>query len=295
MSERQRANQPSASERTPGGGEEAMDLEVLARDDMLLDALGRGEPSPAGDELAGLLAAWRADLADGVPEPVSLRPPAPDDHPPAPVPAVPLRPAGRSRRPRPWALRLAAAGVALLALLSGLGIGSRNAEPGSPLWSLTKLLYPEQAEVRAVERTIAEARAALAAGRLDDARQLVDRARDELARVSDPPTVDRLRAELDALSAELVTAPTGVPPTTVPPSLAPAVRPTGPAATSDATTSAPGPTLSQPATATAEPGGSPGTDKSPLLPLPELPLPLPTRSLLPPLPGLPLPTGDLLR
>ncbi|WP_246835676.1 anti-sigma-D factor RsdA, partial [Micromonospora sp. MH33] len=61
--------------RTPGDGDEAMDLGTIARDDVLLDALGRGEPAPDGDALAGLLAAWRSDLAE---EPAGVRPAAPD-------------------------------------------------------------------------------------------------------------------------------------------------------------------------------------------------------------------------
>ncbi|MEO3819042.1 anti-sigma-D factor RsdA [Plantactinospora sp. B24E8] len=36
-------------------------------DDLLLDALGRGEPAPTGDPLASLLAAWRLDLDEQVP------------------------------------------------------------------------------------------------------------------------------------------------------------------------------------------------------------------------------------
>ncbi|MEU2614733.1 hypothetical protein ABZ570_24585 [Micromonospora sp. NPDC007271] len=285
--------------RTPGGGEEAMDLEVLARDDMLLDALGHGEAAPTDDDLAVLLAAWRADLADGAPEPANLRPPAPNGD----APAVPLRPAGRSLRPRPWALRLAAAGVALLALVSGLGIGSRSAEPGSPLWSLTKLLYPQQAEVRVVEQTIAEARAALAAGRLDHARQLADQAHGELTAVTDPSAVDRLRGELDALSAELTGTSTTVAQTAAPSSPAPTLRPTGSPSRPSAATSAPGPAPSRPGTPPAEPSGSPSRAQSPLLPLPQLPLPLPSSPLpssplfsppLSPRPKQPLPTGDLL-
>ncbi|MFJ8582181.1 anti-sigma-D factor RsdA [Micromonospora sp. NPDC093277] len=272
------------SERQLGSGEEAVDLEVLARDDMLLDALGRGEPAPAGDELAGLLAAWRDDLADGTPDLANLRPPTPDGD----APAVPLHPAGRYRRPRPWTLRLAAAGIALLALVSGLGIGSRSAEPGSPLWSLTKLLYPQQAEVRVVEGTIAEARAALAARRFDRARQLVDRARNELTAVTDPSAADRLRGELDALSAQLTATPTTVAPTAATPSPAPTVQPTGSTPRPGTATSAPEPAPSQPDT----PSGSPSGTRSPLL---QLPLPLPSSPLLPSLPGLPLPTGDLLR
>ncbi|SCF14118.1 hypothetical protein GA0074695_3758 [Micromonospora viridifaciens] len=281
--------------RTPGEGEEALDLEVLARDDMLLDALGRGSAAPADDDLAVLLAAWRADLADDVPEPAVLRPPAPGGD----APAVPLRPPANSRRPRPWALRLAAAGVALLALVSGLGVGSRGAEPGSPLWSLTKLLYPQQAEVRVVERTVAEARAALAAGRHDETRHLLDRARAELTAVTDPSAVDRLRGELDALAAELAVAPTTVAPTAGAPSPAPTGRPTDATTRPGADTSAPGPAPSQPGTPPAEPSGSPSPARSPLLPLPQLPLPLPSSPLLPPLlpslPGLPLPTSGLLR
>lgn len=38
------------------------DLAVLVADDLLLDALGRGEAAPADDPLAALLAAWQTDL-----------------------------------------------------------------------------------------------------------------------------------------------------------------------------------------------------------------------------------------
>ncbi|MFU8854623.1 anti-sigma-D factor RsdA [Micromonospora sp. SL1-18] len=298
MSKRQRTNhQHSAdepqgggiSERTPGAGEKALDLDVLTRDDMLLDALGKGEATPADDELAALLAAWHADLTHGAPEPAHLRPPVADADAPASAATVPLRPDAPSRRPRPWTLRLAAAAAAFLALVSGLGIGSRSAEPGSPLWSLAKLLYPQQAEVRVVERTIAEARAALAAGRPDQARQLVDQAREELTVVTDPSAVDRLRGELDALSAQLRATPSTVAPTagSPSPSRTPSGRPTSSTPRPGNTaTSAPAPMPSQPGTSGAEPSEA----RSPLLPLPQLPLPLPSS----PLPGLPLPTGDLL-
>ncbi|WP_203985827.1 anti-sigma-D factor RsdA [Virgisporangium aurantiacum] len=39
-----------------------LDLTVIAADDALLDALGRGDPAPDDDKLAGVLAAWRTDL-----------------------------------------------------------------------------------------------------------------------------------------------------------------------------------------------------------------------------------------
>ncbi|MFG2057569.1 hypothetical protein ACGFI9_26465 [Micromonospora sp. NPDC048930] len=298
------------SERTPGGGEEAMDLDVLARDDLLLDALGRGEPAPAGDSVAALLAAWHADLTDDLPAPAPVRPAAPDAAPTAivPLPAssagrapatgslpepaakdevtapTPLSAARSARRHRPWTVRLAAAAVALLALAAGLGVSSRTAGPGSPLWSLTKVLYPQQAEVRDVEELITRARAALADGRLDDAGQLVEQARRELADVTDRATVARLRADLDALTRDLAAARAPLPSTAPSPS-APATPTTPAARPSSGGASAPRPRPSGSTTSTG-PSSSPGSG-GPLLPLPDLPLP----SLSPLLPGLPLPTG----
>lgn len=271
--------------RTPGDGDEAMDLGTIARDDALLDALGRGEAAPEGDALAGMLALWRAELAE---EPATaVRPGAP-----APAEEAPARRA--VRRPRPWTLRLAAAAVALLALVSGLGIGSRDAGPGSPLWSLTRLLHPQQAEVRGIEDTVDRARAALDAGRLDDAEALVAQGWRDLARVEDPAAVARLGAALDVLASDLAAARAA----TAPPSTAPAAT-TGPA--TPAPTAVPSPTVTgtpRPAPATRggtpRPGssGSPAPAGSPLLPLPRLPLPLPSVSISGlPLPELPLPTG----
>ncbi|SCG70669.1 anti-sigma-D factor RsdA [Micromonospora inositola] len=284
------------TERTPGG-EEAMALEVIARDDLLLDALGRGEEASTDDGIAAMLAAWRADVAAEVPEPAELRPPTPTGDGGATEPPVPLA-AARSRRSRPWALRLAAAVVAVLALVSGLGISSRNAGPSSPLWTLTKLLYPQQAEVRGVEETIARARAALTAGRFDEAQRLVDQARRELTGITDPATVDRLREQLDALTRQLVAeradaAPPATPPVTPAPSSAPLPGPT--ARATQAPVPAPKPT--KPGTGSTPGGSATGGGGDPLLPLPRLPLPpLPSPSLLSPLPGLPLPlpTSGLL-
>ncbi|MGW4297957.1 anti-sigma-D factor RsdA [Micromonospora chersina] len=270
--------------RTPGDGDEAMDLGTIARDDALLDALGRGEPAPDGDALAGLLAAWRSDLAE---EPTGVRPAAPDS-----VEDAPVRRA--VRRPRPWALRLAAAAVALLALVSGLGISSRDAGPGSPLWSLTKLLHPQQAEVRGIEETIDRARAALDVGRLDDAEALIAQGRRDLARVEDPAAVARLGAALDVLARDLAAA-RGV---TAPPSAAPASAPASPAPTAVPSPTVTGTPRPGPATSGGSPrpgtSGSPAPADSPLLPLPHLPLPSVSVSVsVPglPLPGLPLPTG----
>ncbi|PWR13208.1 hypothetical protein DKT69_21775 [Micromonospora sicca] len=280
------------SERTPGGGEQAIDLEVIARDDLLLDALGRGEEAPTDDDLAAMLAAWHADIADDAPPPADVRPPTPTGDGGTPEPPVPLRPAVRSRRTRPWTLRLAAAVVALIALVSGLGIGSRTAGPSSPLWTLTKLLHPQQAEVRGVEETIAGARAALTAGRLDEAQRLVDQARQELTGITDPAAADRLREQLDALTRRLVAARTdATPPATPPVSAAPSAPRTGP--TGRATTHAPAPPKPGKGSTGASPTGGGGNL---VPPLPRLLSPTTSPSLLPPRPGLPLPlpTSGLL-
>ncbi|OKI69613.1 anti-sigma-D factor RsdA [Micromonospora sp. CB01531] len=279
------------SGRTPDGGE-AVDLDVLARDDALLDALGRGELVPAGDELAELLVAWRADVADGVPERAEVRPAAPAEDPVEPTP-LPVRPA-RTRRSRPRAVRLAAAAVALLALASGLGISSRTAEPGSPLWSLTRLLYPQQAEVRDVEDTITRARAALTERRFDEAQELVDQAHGELDQVTDPASAARLRGDLDVLGRDLTAERAKLLPTAVPISPTPGVVPTTPATRPSTGPVAPPPGPSQPP-ASRTPGGA-VSDGGGLLPLPKPPRP-PSPSLsplLPGLPGLPLPTGGLI-
>ncbi|MBQ0893743.1 hypothetical protein KBX37_11645, partial [Micromonospora sp. U56] len=51
----------------PDSGEQ-LDLGTVTRDDLLLDALGRGEEGADGDDLAAMLAAWRADLTADVEE-----------------------------------------------------------------------------------------------------------------------------------------------------------------------------------------------------------------------------------
>ncbi|MEV0809315.1 anti-sigma-D factor RsdA [Micromonospora sp. NPDC050200] len=283
----------------PDGGEE-LDLTPVTRDDLLLDALGRGEEGTDDDTLASMLAAWQADLTadvDGVGASSVLLAVGTDTdrrvgRVGGDLPAAAGR--ARSRRPGPWVLRLAAAVAAVMVLATGLGVGSRNAGPTSPLWSLTKVLHPEQAAVRTVEDTIGRAREAVAAGRLDEARQLVDQAQRELVPVTDPADVTRLRAEIDAVLRDLAApgCPTW-PQCATPPALTPAAS---------TTTGSPRgtPSPAPPATRPASPPAEPTSRTDPLPSLPRLPLPpAPSPSVLSPLPGLPLPglplpTGGLL-
>ncbi|MFC4017114.1 hypothetical protein ACFOW4_04040 [Micromonospora sp. GCM10011542] len=293
--------------------DEELDLAVVARDDATLDALGRDEAVADGDLLTEMLTAWRAevvaDTADADTRIYAVGTSGGRDHVDLPAPALPSATGpARSRPPRRRAWRLAAAVIAALVLATGLGVGSRNAGPTSPLWSLTRVLYPERADVSSVEYTIAQARDAAAAGRLDEARQLIEQARRELARVTDPTDAARLRAEIDAVLRDLAipACPTWPRCGTAPasPALPPAAStPAGPRPSS------PAPRTTAPARPPAAPAPSPSTRPELLPSLPGLPPPplpgpsvlpsLPSPSVLPslpglPLPGLPLPTGGLL-
>ncbi|MER7335942.1 MULTISPECIES: anti-sigma-D factor RsdA [unclassified Micromonospora] len=259
------------SEQTRYGGEEP-DLATIARDDELLDALGRGEPGPAGDDLAAMLAGWRGEVAA-------------DDHALRPaVEPVSARRAGPALL-GPGVLRLAAAVVAVAVISTGLGVGSRHAGPSSPLWSLTRVLYPEQADVRLVEDTVQRARTAATAGRVDEARALLAQARTELTAVDDPAAARRLNAELDSLQHALLdtVATPGTPSTGV-------SRPVPAGDGGPATPARPAPP--QPGTPTPDESPAPGL----VVPLPGLPTlrpdPGPPTGL-PSLPELPLPVGRI--
>jgi hypothetical protein len=248
--------------------EQPFDLAAVAADDALLEALGQGMSAPADDELAGMLAAWRGDLdAD------------------QPAPPVPVLVEPEPRRTGRFAKFVTGIAAALL-VLGGLAVAAGNAGPNSPLWPLTKVMYPQQADVRAAQHAIASARAAVAAGRFDDARRLLDEATRLVDRIDDKKTQQRLRDEIAQVRAMLVDGSgTSTPgPGTTPPSTG--ATPPGGGATPP-TNPTPGPGGGA---TTAGPGGGngplPGLP-TPSLPVPKLPLPTPT------LPGLPIPTPSL--
>jgi hypothetical protein len=246
--------------------EQPIDLAVLAADDRLLDDLGRGGPAPDGDPVAALLAGWRADL-DG-------------DSEPAEEPAVSAPARRRPSRVR-W---IVAAAAAVLLAGGGLVVAAGGADPDSPLWPITRVVYPRQADTAAAEHAIARARRAAEQGRYRDAQRLIAEAETLVSRVSDPAQAGRLRAELDAVRALV---PAAVPAATAPPgaSPTPTTGPTGggagPGGGGGPATPAPGPT-------TAGPGqGRPGLPLPPILPSVGVP-PLPLPSLPLPLPSLPI-------
>jgi anti-sigma-D factor RsdA-like protein len=251
------------NERRPSPADEPIGLDVLRADDLLLDALGRGEPGGDDESVAALLAAWRADVAGE---------PADDEN------LAEVIPITRARRRH--GVRLGVAAAVLAVVTGGTGAAAAQATPGSPLWPITHVVNPDRVRLLDAESAIADARKAAGQARAADAQRLVDRAAELVAKVRDPHDAARLRAELDEVRQLLATvgAP-GVPGASTPgTSTAPGASPsagTGPGAT-------PG---------TGQDGGQPGPTPGPTgggeapLPLPSLPVPTPSLPL--PLPTLP--------
>lgn len=160
------------------------DLNRIAEDDQLLDALGRGETPAGADRVAALLGEWRAAL----PETVS-------------VPARPTR--RRVRR------SLVAAAVVLIAA-GGVTAAAEHAEPDSPLWPVTRLLYSDLADSRAARQAADEAvtvaAEAIEGGRYGHATDLLDQADALVAQVDDPSTAEQLRSRIATVRAQIATA-----------------------------------------------------------------------------------------
>lgn len=220
-----------------------LDGDLLDSDDLLLDALGRGEPAPTGDPLASLLAAWRLDLDGQVPAGSGGGGldrggigPGPDQVLPAsdrtPSTAGRVRPSSGSRsRPEPGVdrpgarrpegtgpttarslrvrpggpltRRLTLSTAAAVVVVALLGLGINHARPTSPLWPIANVVYPDRSAVRAVEHTLGLAENAVAAHRYDDARRHLDQALGQLAEVRDPAEARRLRVNLDRVRSRL--------------------------------------------------------------------------------------------
>ena len=263
---------------TMGSAEPPLDLATINADDAMLDVLGHGASAPAGDDVSVLLAAWRADLAGDSPAAEDAGPGAIGPGaigPGATGPGAGGLGAGGSpaRRPRRRALARTVIGVAAAAVVAAaLALGSNHAGPHSPLWPITQILHPEQAEIRAAEDAIAQAQAATDP---DEARRLLDEAAGHAARVRDPAIAQRLRDEIDRIRASLTDVPVVGSLPSVPPVPGSVVSPAP---------NAPVPGTPNPTDAAA--GGV-----EPVLPVPTPSLPIP-RLPLPtlPVPGLPLPS-----
>ncbi|HEY3502225.1 MAG TPA: hypothetical protein VGN37_05465 [Actinocatenispora sp.] len=160
--------------------------DAIDRDDRALDALlGLGDPvdARADDPAMRLLAAWHADLSAD--DPLPVRAAAPDTtrvrrRAPAAAESDRTRPGRRTSRRRRGGRLALATGVAVLATtgFAGVAMAAGGASPGSPLFPVTKVIYPDRAAVRehqaAAAHDLASARQAAKEGRDDDARRYLD-------------------------------------------------------------------------------------------------------------------------
>jgi hypothetical protein len=254
----------------------------LARDDELLDALGRGELPDEGDEVMVMLAAWRSDVTDPdayerARTPLRAAAPALDiELPDTPVLDIAMPNVSRRRSPRRLRLAIAAAMVAVAA--GGTVVAAASTTQDSPLWPITRLLYPQRAERIAAEDTLAQARQAISEGRRDDAQRLLQQADTLISQVDDPGDRASLLAVLAQLR-QLLSSVTGAT-TQSGPSTAAGDRSSGGPTPNPTPKSTPDPLLPNPL--------PPGLLPPSLLPPSLLPSPLLPTSLLPlpPLPGI---------
>lgn len=234
--------------------QQPLDADAVLRDDALLDALGRGElPDDFDDDAtARLLLAWRDDVADtaGLPEPHAV-----------PVRSVGVASVGDTRGPRRDLHHLLTRRAAAVAVIAAIGLGSIGsvaaagvAEPGSPLWPLTKVVYEDRAKsLEAREGALSllrEAKQAAENNDPDQARRLLVDALQEAGAVDDGKDKDKILAEADAVRAQLAeltdpgdpsTTPTPQNPATASPSPAPSTEPSNPPSSPS-----PSPTPSEP-------------------------------------------------
>jgi hypothetical protein len=197
-----------------------VDLAAVRADDALLDAIAGGaglgafgshedvfgRPGQDDDELAAILAAWRADIeADPMPELVSL-----DEASEAVVAGHEARDrrAGRARRRMPFAVAAAAIAIAL----AGFTVAVHSAQPGDTMFGLTKVLFSEQADnaqkAQTARATIEQANTAIKRGDPATAQSLLQSAAGQIqaAQPVDQPPLQQQREE--ALKSLAPTPPT---------------------------------------------------------------------------------------
>jgi hypothetical protein len=191
-----------------GDSDGTTDLSAVRADDELLDALGGagGDRDSLGivaeDELNALLLAWRQEVDD---EPAGVL--VDTDTAVATVAAARPVPHHRHR----FLIPLATAAAVLAIAFTGTSLVARDSVPGDPLWSLAKVLYADHA--RSVEAAVAvrtdldTARAALAEGRVDEAKDALAKAGVVLPEVSNDDGRTELSEKHNSLLEKLTSSP----------------------------------------------------------------------------------------
>jgi hypothetical protein len=187
----------------PGG---MPDLTAMQADDALLDliAYGRAAEVPQDDELARVLVAWQQDV-DSEPMPAVFD---------GEVAVRMMRAANandRHRRHRrggrPMLVSLSAAAALVVVALSGVGVAAKSADPGSPLFGVTKVLYSDYAKsaeaAEKVKDRIDEASQALDSGNPMEAQESLAKAQEKLPDVKSDEGADDLKEKVSQLLATL--------------------------------------------------------------------------------------------
>ncbi|GLY52305.1 anti-sigma-D factor RsdA [Lentzea sp. NBRC 102530] len=232
----------------------ADDLSAVQADDKLLDALGSATPGAAGslvdDELNALLLAWRNEVET---EPFGEL--VDTDTAIATIQAARPQPVSRHR----FLIPLASAAAVLAIAFTGVSLVARDAQPGDTLWGLTRVLYSEHAKsieaAAIINGDLDAARLALREGKVNEAREKLDKVQASLGSVSTADGKAQLEEKHKELEKELDTNTSTAPPTTTTPSV------TQPSESS------------QPATSTTTPSTQPSTTTPSTPPSSETPPP----------------------
>ena len=203
------------------------DLVAVQADDELVNALGSGAGVAFGDRAPGsdpdlrrnrdehlvaMLAAWRAEIeAEPIPELIDL-----DTAVAAVVAGMKADELG-TRRKRAGRLRhlapLAAAAAIIVAAVSGVGLGSKDAMPGDTLWAVQKVVNPERAESvetkLVVESRLDKVRTALSTGDTDTAARELQAISTEIPAVRGEEGQPGLAQEQEFLALKLAETPPG--------------------------------------------------------------------------------------
>ncbi|MGH3885626.1 MAG: anti-sigma-D factor RsdA [Pseudonocardiaceae bacterium] len=247
------------------------DLAAVQADDVLLDMLGSGGPTPgdADDELTRVLAAWRRDVhAD------SNRLLVDTDTALAVISAA-RRPI---RRRGPIFGPIAAAAAVFVIAFSAVGLLAKSAQPGDNLWGVTEVLYSDYArsvETAASVRTeLEQAKKALQENKPEQAKESLDRIRQQLPVIAEAEGKADLTTQHHELERELVASPPAQGSQPEPPDVSSPEKPAAPGAPPSSATPSPSPDLNS----SPEPSPSPEPTPSPSpepTPSPELPYPTP--------------------
>jgi hypothetical protein len=252
------------------------DLVAVQADDELVNALGSGAGVTYGDRAPGvdadprrhrderlveMLAAWRAEVdAEPIPELIDL------DTAVAAVVAGMNNDVAGARRKRADRLRhlapLAAAAAIIVATVSGVGLGSKDAMPGDTLWAVQKVVNPERAESvetkLVVESRLDKVRTALATGDTNTAARELQAINTEISQVRGEEGQPQLAQEQEYLAAKLADTPPGEPADlSTPPKSKPSARSTASPAAPPPSSASTSTTPTESATSSGPPDSKP--------------------------------------